>query len=206
MDVRKTQNYCAIALSSILSKILDNIIITSQRYVIKTSDLQFGYKSNNCSTTFMFSTLVIEIIQYFTQMHSPLNVLYIDTSKAFDRLCHIELFQILSDRKMRPLISRLLLLNLHGNRQFQIRSNNCLSNMYNMKNGLKHGAVISNITYNVNGGLFYDLKRAATLMIMYYCYLSCMHLNIIHYYSFWFSFNILFNPIKSKLMGFNVKN
>ena len=88
MDVRKTKNYCAIALSSILGKILDNIIITSQRNVLKTSDLQFGYKSN-CSTI-MCSTLVMETIQYFTQMRSPVYVLFIDASKAFDRLSYIE--------------------------------------------------------------------------------------------------------------------
>ena len=57
VDVRKTQNYRAIALSSILGNILDNIIIILQKDVIKTSDLQFGYKSN-CSTT-MCSTLII---------------------------------------------------------------------------------------------------------------------------------------------------
>ena len=62
VDVRKTQNYRAIQLSSILGKILDNIIITSQISVIKTSEVQFGYKSN-CSTI-MCSTLVIETIQY----------------------------------------------------------------------------------------------------------------------------------------------
>ena len=71
---------------------MDNIIITSQRNVIKTSDLQFGYKSN-CSTI-MCSTLVIETIQYFTQMQSPVYVIFIDASKAFDRLCHVELFNI----------------------------------------------------------------------------------------------------------------
>ena len=101
-----------IKLYSILGKILDNIIITSQRNVLKTSDLQFGYKSN-CSTI-MCSTLVIETIQYFTQMRSPVYVLFIDASKAFDRLSHIELFDILSERNMCPLIRRLLF-NLYGN-------------------------------------------------------------------------------------------
>ena len=98
MDVRKPQNYRAIALSSILGKILDYIIITSQRNVIKTSDLQFGYKSS-CSTI-MCSPLVIETILYFAQMQSPAYVLFIDSSKAFDRLCHIALFNILSERNM----------------------------------------------------------------------------------------------------------
>ena len=113
-DARKTPNYRAIALSTILGKIVDNIISTSQRNVIKTSYLQFGYKLN---CTSMCSTLVSETIQYFTQMQSPVYVLFIDASKVFDRLCHIELFNILSKRNMCPLV-RLLLFNLYGNQQF----------------------------------------------------------------------------------------
>ena len=84
----------------------------------------------------MCSTLVIETIQYFTQMRSPVYVLFIDASKAFDRLSHIELFNILSKRNMCPLTRRLRF-NLYGNHQFQIRWNNCLSNIYNMTNGVK---------------------------------------------------------------------
>ena len=158
VDVRKPRNYREIALSSILCKIFDNIFITSQRNLINTSDLQFGYKSK-CSTI-MCSTLVIETIQYFTQMQSPVCVLFIDASKACDRLCHIKVFTILSERNMCPLIRRLLF-NLHGNQQFQIRWNNCLSNMYNMTNGVKKGAVLSPILFTMYiDGLFYELKRA----------------------------------------------
>ena len=40
-------------------------------------------------------------------MQSPVYVLFIDASKAFDRLCHIELFNILSERNMCPLVRRL---------------------------------------------------------------------------------------------------
>ena len=75
------------------------------------------YKSN-CSTI-MCSTLVIETIQYFTQMQSPVYVLFIDASKAFDRLCHIELFNILSEQNMCPLV-RCLVFNLYGKQQFQM--------------------------------------------------------------------------------------
>ena len=63
----------------------------------------------------MCSTLVIETIQYFTQMQSPVYVLFLDASNAFDRLCHIE-FNLLSKQKqnMCPLIRRLLF-NLYVN-------------------------------------------------------------------------------------------
>ena len=108
----------------------------------------------------MCSTLDIETIQYFTQMQSPVYVLFIDVSKALDRSCHIELFNILSERNMCPL-SRRLLFNFYGNQQFQIRWNNCLSNMYNMTNGVKQDAVLSPILFTMyRDGLFYIFKRA----------------------------------------------
>ena len=153
VDVRKTQNYRAIALSSILSKNFDNIIRTLQRNVIKTSDLQCGYKSN--FSTIMCSTLVIETIQYFSQMQSPVHVIFIDASKAFDRWCHIELFNVLSKRNICPLVRRLLF-NLYGKQQFQIRWNNCLSTMYKITNGVKQGAFLSPILFTMYiDGLFY---------------------------------------------------
>ena len=71
----------------------------------------------------------------------------------------IELFNILSERNMCPLIRRLLF-KLYGNQQFQIRWNNCLSNMYNMTNGVKQCAVLSPILFTMYiDGLFYELKR-----------------------------------------------
>ena len=62
----------------------------------------------------MCSTLVIETIQYFTYIQYPVYVLFIDASNVFDRLCHIELFNILSERNMCPLV-RYLLFNVYGN-------------------------------------------------------------------------------------------
>ena len=44
-------------------------------------------------------------------MQSPVYVLFIDASKAFEILCHIELFNILSERNMCSLIRRLLFSN-----------------------------------------------------------------------------------------------
>ena len=52
---------------------------------------------------------------------------------------------------------RRLLFNLYGNQQFQIRWNNCLSNMYKMTNVvMKQGAVLSPILFTMYiDGLFY---------------------------------------------------
>ena len=70
VDTGNSSNYRAVALSSIYGKILDNIILSVQQEELKTSNLQFGYKSE--SATIMCSTMVIETIQYFTACHSPI--------------------------------------------------------------------------------------------------------------------------------------
>ena len=58
----------------------------------------------------MCSTLLIESIQYFVKIQSPGYVLFIDASKAFDRVCHSYLFNILEEHVhyVCPLIRRLL--------------------------------------------------------------------------------------------------
>ena len=69
VDKSNASNYRAVALSSILGKIVDIIIIKVQKEELETSDFQFGYKSN--SSTIMCSMLLIESIQYFVKIQSP---------------------------------------------------------------------------------------------------------------------------------------
>ena len=129
VDTGNSSNYRGVALSSIYGKILDNIILSVQQEELKTSDLQFGYKSE--SSTIMCSTMVIETIQYFTACHSPIYVLYMDASKAFDRLYHIELFRLLPERAVCPLILR-----MYRKQRIQVRWGDSLSDMFSMSNGV----------------------------------------------------------------------
>ena len=57
--------YRSIAISSILSKILDYVIIDQQVDSLATSDYQFGFKSH--SSTMLCSTMLIETIQYYDE-------------------------------------------------------------------------------------------------------------------------------------------
>ena len=58
VDARKSDNYRAVALSSVLGKILDNTIVCTQEESLTTLNQQFGYKAN--LSTIMCSSLVIE--------------------------------------------------------------------------------------------------------------------------------------------------
>ena len=93
--------YRSIAIRSILNKILDYIIIDQQADSLATSDYQFGVKSN--SSTMLCSTILIETIQYYDKNgRQPLYVLFLNASKAIDRVCYSELFNILLDKKYVP--------------------------------------------------------------------------------------------------------
>ena len=59
-----SDKYRSIAISSILGKFLD-IIIVKQSDALTTSQHQYGFKAN--SSTVLCSTMVIETVQYYTE-------------------------------------------------------------------------------------------------------------------------------------------
>ena len=56
-------NYRGIALSSIFGKALDNVLITVEKEVLSTCDMQFGFKVSHSTTQCIFN--VEEIIKYY---------------------------------------------------------------------------------------------------------------------------------------------
>ena len=106
MDLKNSENYRAIALSSVFGKFFDKIVIEKQVEQLGTSELQFGYKTK--SSTVMCSTALTETIEYYVSRKTPVYVLLIDASKAFDCVSHIKLFNTLQAHGVCPLIIRVL--------------------------------------------------------------------------------------------------
>ena len=69
-------------------------------------ELQFGFKEHY--STIMCSILLVETVEYYVSNNFTVYVLLIDASKAFDRLCHSKLFEVLETYNVCPLVSRLL--------------------------------------------------------------------------------------------------
>ena len=62
-NVTDSNIYRSIAISSIMGKILDNVIIEQQQFTLSTSEYQFGFKSK--TSTVLCSTMVVETVQYY---------------------------------------------------------------------------------------------------------------------------------------------
>ena len=89
-----SNNYRAIAISSILGKLFDSIIIKEQHSSRITDDLQFGFKEN--SSTIICTQLLIETIEYYNSNNTDCFMLLLDASKAFDRIEYVRLFTLTS--------------------------------------------------------------------------------------------------------------
>ena len=102
----KTDSYRAIAGSSQLLKLFDNVVLILWGHLLTSDSLQFGYK---CATsTTQCSWLVTEVADYYLKRGSPVICVTLDCSKAFDMCKFDKLFQKLVDRAVPSIVIRVL--------------------------------------------------------------------------------------------------
>ena len=173
-SLNKSDNYRSIAIGSIFSKVLDNIIIEKHSSVLHSSSLQFGFKAKHSTTQCCF--VVQEVVDYFVRHDSICHVLLLDATKAFDRVNYVKLFQLLSKRCMCPLTTYLLL-QMYTNQSLQVTWSTSCSESFQCSNGVKQGGVLSPILFCVYiDELLCQLKNAG-----YGCHIGDVYLGCFGY-------------------------
>ena len=135
-----SDNYRAIALNSMFSKLLDYIILEFFNQELLSSDYQFAYKKNFSTT--MCSFLLKDTVEYYINNGNNVYATFLDCSKAFDCVRHDILFDILMEKGICPLIIRLLIV-LYKNMMGTVKWNNNFSEKFSVFNGVKQGGVLS---------------------------------------------------------------
>ena len=138
-------NYRAIAISSLLGKLYDIIVLAEQCKCLQTDNLQFGFKQH--SSPVICTALLIETIEYYRENDSDCYLLLLDASKAFDRVEYVKPLNTL-DRGMCPLVLRLIM-NMYINQEIQIKWNSILSSKCKTSNGLIQGGCLSPSLFSV---------------------------------------------------------
>ena len=152
-----SKNYRSIAISSLILKIFDWLIILLFGDTLGLDDLQFSYQPK-CSTT-MCSWLVIETVSYFLRNNSEVFCCMTDMTKAFDLVMHSVLFKKLIRLGLSPIFIRLSLV-MYVTQYANVRWNGTFSSEFSLSNGVKQGAVLSAILYCVYvNGLFMQLRE-----------------------------------------------
>ena len=90
----------------------------------------------------------METVGYYNDNNTDCYLLLLDTSKAFDRVEYVKLFTKLRDRKICPIVLRLLM-NMYINQQIQVKWNNIIFQTCTISNGVKQGGCMSTTLFSI---------------------------------------------------------
>ena len=103
-NISSSDNYRAIAISSLLLKIFDWVILLLFSENFKTHDLQFGFQEK--SSTTMCTWIASEAISYYIRNNSSVFCCLLDLKKAFDKVQFAKLFEKLIEVKVSMIFLR----------------------------------------------------------------------------------------------------
>ena len=106
------------AISSLIMKIIDWVIVLLYSEILNLDELQFGFQPK-CSTT-MCTWLAIETIDYFLRNGSSVYSCLMDMTKAFDLVKHSTLFRKLLSKGIPVIFVRLLIVQ-YQNQKANVR-------------------------------------------------------------------------------------
>lgn len=143
-SLANSDNYRSIALSSIIGKLLDKIILLQHTEVFQTDCLQFGFKAKHSTNQCTF--VLEEIVENFVNNGSSVYCILLDATRAFDRVQYVKMFRLLVDRGLCVKICKLLL-SMYVQQSLVVKWNGAVSPPMSCSNGIKQGGVISPILF-----------------------------------------------------------
>ena len=157
-DPANLDNYRAIAGSSLLLKLFDNVVISIWGDKMNTDSLQFGFKSGTSTTE--CSWLVLEVANYFIRRHTPCIVTMLDCTKAFDTCKFSILFKKLYEKNLPAILIRTLIF-IYEEQVAWVKWGSSKSGQFRIVNGTRQGSVLSPFLFAIYiDELLADLRRS----------------------------------------------
>ena len=136
----KSDNQRGIAISSLLLKIFDWIVLILFDKELVTDDNQFGFKEGSSAT--MCTYIAVEVINNFIKNGSTVYACLLDYRKAFDYVNHVKMFTILIERNINVIFIRLMIF-MYLTQSCYIKWQQTRSYSFSVTNGSRQGAVFS---------------------------------------------------------------
>ena len=145
-NVNSSENYRPIALASVISKLLELIILDRIEHLLITNANQFGFKKSHGTDQCCY--ILKEVINLYKSLNSCISICFLDASKAFDRVCHNTLFKKLERRGIPGYLLRMLVF-WYENKKMLVRWGKHLSLPFNVSNGVRQGGILSPYLFNI---------------------------------------------------------
>ena len=143
-NINSSKNYRSVAISSILLKLLDWVVILLDGEHLRLNDLQFAYQ-RGLSTT-MCTWAALETVDYYLRNGSEVFTCATDMTKAFDMTLHSLMFSKMLKAGVCPLFVRMLIY-VYANQEANVRWNGLISENFEVRNGCGQGKVLAAIAY-----------------------------------------------------------
>ena len=152
-------SYRAIAGSSLILKLFDQVVLILWGHLLKSDPLQFGYKPGYSTT--QCSWFVMETASYFIRKKTPVILTLLDCTMAFDKCRFDIIFQKLLDRKLPPVVLRVLIY-VYEEQYAWVKWGKEKSQLFKIQNGTRQGSVLSPSLFSVYmDGLLCQLHMVA---------------------------------------------
>ena len=141
-----TDNYRGITISPVISKIFEMVIMRLFDDLVTSDPLQFGFKQNSSCNHALFTLKTV--INHHVANSATVNICALDISKAFDRVDHFALLQLLMDKNISKMFIGVLLDWLL--KSFVcVRWGGALSFWYRITAGVRQGGILSPLLFAV---------------------------------------------------------
>ena len=145
-SISSKDNYRPIALASIVSKLVEIVILNRIDKYLITSDNQFGFKKKHGTDQCVY--VLKEVLNVYKSLNSCLSICFLDASKAFDRVNHSVLFRKLSSKGVPGYLLRILVF-WYEHQTMCVRWGKVVSEPFTVSNGVRQGGVLSPLFFSV---------------------------------------------------------
>ena len=144
--LNSSDNYRPIALASVMSKVLEAVLLGRLERFVLSTDNQFGFKQKHSTDLCIFA--LKEILEKYNRQNSTLFMCFIDASKAFDRVNHEKMFLKLSRSGVPSFLIRILVY-WYSHQTMRVRWGNVISAPFCVTNGVRQGGILSPVLFNM---------------------------------------------------------
>ena len=145
-DKTKSDNYRCITLSPAISKLFEMVLLQLFDKQLHSDNLQFGFKRKSSCSHAVFTMRTV--IERYVRAGSTVTVSVLDISKAFDRVDHYALLQLLLDRHL-PSNFIAILYNWLSRSVIHVRWGVALSFPFYIRAGVRQGGVLSPVLFAI---------------------------------------------------------